>query len=341
MAIVFAARGDSLNARYSGGGKAGITPNGGWTVTSDAGALSGSLFVAASNNSAKPILWPGRNNTPNGREISMLLRYKPGYTGSPSATRPASVFLSGSAGRSGRLDLSHNTAGNLVCTAVNEGGTLAMNAVSFGAWSPTSTVYYDVVFTWDGTTTANSAKVYVDASLISSQTPGAAFSSSWLTTWWSEISLSAGQPNVNFNAASVDEIVIWDTVITPSSVALVSGTGSLNGASRTSLVDVSSFDGQLYTIPTDGQIQTGVAVTRAGVSSTGTYTGADRNTDPGEANVRSGTAYKSNSTTNNKTGTLDLPIEADVRAGITFDGASKTGTYSATGLTLAQFLALK
>lgn len=64
-----------------------------------------------------------------------------------------------------------------------------------------------------------------------------------------------------------------------------------------------------------------------GDGQTGTYDGSDRWTDPGEVNVRNGTAYKVNSTSNNKTGTLDLPTEANTKIGVTYDGASKTGTY--------------
>ena len=47
-------------------------------------------------------------------------------------------------------------------------------------------------------------------------------------------------------------------------------------------------------------------------------------TDPGVANVRSGTTYKIDDV--NKTGTLDLPSEADVKFNVSFDNGSKTGT---------------
>ncbi len=50
-------------------------------------------------------------------------------------------------------------------------------------------------------------------------------------------------------------------------------------------------------------------------------------TDPGIANVRSGTGYTLNDAS--LTGTLDLPAEADVKLGVVFDNTTKTGTYVA------------
>lgn len=298
MAVVFAVRGNSFDAYYSNGGKTGIVPNGLMTVTADGTSLSGSVYVASANNSVKPVYWPGVNNTPNGRAMSLLLRVKPGYSGSPSAARPLSPFLTGNSGRIGRIELSHNTAGNVVATATNEAGTLCLNASNFGAWSPTSTSWYDVVFAWDGTNSASAAKVYIDATLLGSVTPSAALSSSWSTNYWTDISLGNGTQQINFNGASIDEIVIWDSVIDPTNVALVSGNGSLNGASRTSLVNVSNLDGSVYSNPGASNVKSAIGYTFAGVSITGTLL----STDPGASNVASGVSYVINSTT--ITGTL-------------------------------------
>lgn len=357
MAIVFAVRGTSFDARYSSGGKEGMNIGGGMTVTADAGALSGSLFVAASNNNQKAITWTARRNTPNGRAISILRRVKIGYTGSPAAARPVLPFLSTASGRLARIEISHNTAGNVVCTASNEAGTTILNATSFGAWSPTSGTYYDVVMTWDGTTTANSFSIYIDGTLLGQATPTAAYSASWANTWFSEIATGGGVGSINDNATGIDEIVIWDTVIDPTSVGLVSGTGSLNGASRTSLVDVSSFDGASWTALTADKIKTGESQTQAGVAVNGTYTGSDRWSDPGVAHVRLSTAYKADSTTNNRTGTVRVPPVDKVEIDYVYDASdSLTGTLEpsltaaeiadavwdeARALTQSKFLALK
>ena len=56
--------------------------------------------------------------------------------------------------------------------------------------------------------------------------------------------------------------------------------------------------------------------------------GSQPNSDPGIANVRSGTTYTVASAT--VTGTLDLPAVAAVKTGTVFDNTTKTGTYDAS-----------
>lgn len=68
-----------------------------------------------------------------------------------------------------------------------------------------------------------------------------------------------------------------------------------------------NFNGALetgtYVAAANTNVKTGVAF---GVADTGTYDGSDRWSDPGIATVLSGQAYKANSTSNNRTGTLDI-----------------------------------
>jgi hypothetical protein len=333
MGIVFAVRGDSFAARYSTGGKTGINFSGGYSVAADAGALSGSTILAAANNNAKILSWPARRNTPNGRSISVLVRLKTGYAGAPASSRPLFPILYSACARFMKIAVTHTvTSGNVTCVTSNESAGGGVNG-SAGAWSPASgSTFYDVVYTWDGTTTANAFKVYIDGVSLGNLTASAAFSASITNEWFQAIELGDGFQGIYQNATAYDEIVIWDTVIDPTSVALVSGTGSLNGASRTSLVDVASSDGSSYTDPGVANVKTGTAYTYAGASQTGTYDGSDRWTDPGESVVVSGVAYKANSTTNNKTGTFTTPTAAQIATEVW--GSSKA-------LTIAKFLGLK
>lgn len=79
--------------------------------------------------------------------------------------------------------------------------------------------------------------------------------------------------------------------------------------------------------PTVGTVQIGVTYGPSS-SLTGTYDGSDRWTDPGVANVRLGTAYKANSTTNNRTGNVTEPATGTVEVGTTYGTSlSLTGTY--------------
>ena len=81
----------------------------------------------------------------------------------------------------------------------------------------------------------------------------------------------------------------------------------------------------ISTDPGEATVKTGTAYTFDGAAKTGSYTGSDRWTDPGEDNVRSATAYKANSLTNNKTGSCAVPAAGNVLAGVAVDAT--TGTF--------------
>ncbi len=306
MAIVFAARGDSLDARYSNGGKTGTRTSSTLVVhnTATAGALGGVAIDFNTVASSKALTWNAALNSPNGRTLSVNHGYIPQYSGAPSSRR-AIINLSANSGRLGQIELTHETtSGNINVTAINAAGTVCINGVSAGAFSPTSGTRYDIAFSWDGTTTANSFKVYVDGASLGNITPSAAFETGWTNTYFKEIILGVSRA-ASAALHRTDELVIWDTIIDfTANVALESGNGLLNGASRTSYVSVSALDGQSWTTLAGDKIKTGESQTQAGVAVSGTYTGSDRWSDPGESNVALGVGYKADSTTNNKTGSL-------------------------------------
>lgn len=365
MAIVFAARGDSFDARYSTGGKTGVKQNSA-KITTAAGGISGTVWDLTDTTQVKSVIFPGAYNTSNSRAMSILLRIAPAYTGTPAASRALGNLNIGLGTVSAYIEWSHaTTTGNFNVTGKNELGANTFAVASVGAWSPTSGTYYDVVWTWDGTTTANAGKLYIDASLMGAGlTAGAALTSSWTNQYFKSIVIGAAL-NVTTSAYKYDEIVIWDSVIDPTSVTLESGSGSLNGASRTSLVSVAAFDGQSNSAPAVGDVRNGTAYTVAGTGytgtlvvptaanvktgvtfetgsgTTGTYDGSDRWSDPTEACVKTGVAYKANSTSNNKTGTYtgsdrwSDPGVANVKKGVAYKADSttnnRTGTLISTG----------
>jgi hypothetical protein len=338
MAYVFGVRGTSKNARYSNGGPLGVDQNSEWTVTADGTAISGSALVAGANTNRKAIVYPGRYNTPNGRAISILCRTKRSYSNAPTASTPVLPGLYVGNGRMGRLEFTHAlTSGNINLLFINQLGSNCLNA-SIGNWLPTSGTWYDLVMTWDGTTTTNAIKFYVDNVLLGQATASAALSASWANTWWSEISLGDTVAGAVWNGSSVEELVVWDTVINPGSVALVSGTGALNGAARTSPVDVTAFDGSVNTGAGAANIRSGISEVINGVTINGTAA------IPAAADVRSGTAVdattgslvvpaaadvREGTPVDATTGTLDLPAEADVLFGVEYDNSTKTGTAEA------------
>ncbi len=195
------------------------------------------------------------------------MRLKPGYTGTPAQNRPVLPYLFINGGRLGAIEFIHNTSGNIVGTIRNEAGTVVVNAVSFGAWSPTATTWYDMFMSWNYSTGAGAVKFDIDATNLGTATATAAMAAST----WSEICLSGGITATNFNAASIDGIHIWNTVEASNAITLDTGSGSLNGASRTSQITAASFDGSLWTSLAANKIKLAETQTQAGVLVTGTY----------------------------------------------------------------------
>ncbi len=325
MALRFAVRGDAYDARYATGYKRGTRYNSG-SISLVSGGLAGNRMDFTNTGVVKYITWSGIKNTPNGRTISILIRYTPNYSGAPAATRAILELNTGASGTGAFLVISHTaTTGAITINGRNQAGAATFSSVSFGNWTTNSSgTSYDLVLTYTGDTTSNGGKFYIDATLLGQATPSNALDSGWDEYFWKSICFGAAS-GINTSAAYLEELAIWDTVITPSSVALVGGTGSLNGASRTALVDATSFEGESWSTLSADKIKTGESQTQAGLSVTGTYDGSDRWSDPGESNVRSLTAYKANNTSNNKTGTCAVPSAANTKVGVSVDNT--TGTY--------------
>lgn len=328
MAIMFAVRGDSMTARYSGGSNY-AAKQGSPSVVSDAGSLGGNRIDLITSGNLKAIFFEARNNVFAGRTFSVLCRIKSNYTGAPAASTGFFNIGVPTTGYCPTMGIHHHTTGTLRAHCQNEAFQTSLSEASHGSWSPTANTRYDLVWTWDGTTTASASKIYVDASLLGSVTASFALSSSLVSEDWRDIVLGPNCRVSNSNF-SLEEFVLWNEIIDPTSVALVGGTGSLNGASRTAFVDVASLNGSSYTDPGIANVKTGTSYTYNGTSLTGTYTGSDRWTDPGVANVIEGVAYKADSTTNNRTGTYHEAQTSEVQQSITFGPSSTyTGTYSA------------
>lgn len=156
-----------------------------------------------------------------------------------------------------------------------------------------------------------------------------------------QLNVSAGAGNIRTGVnETIAGVVIPGSAVIPSlantkiGVAGDGGTGTYDGSDRWSDPDVANVRlDTTYKANSETDNRTGTAVipslanTKIGVAGdggTGTYDGSDRWTDPTEAKVQVGTEYKANSTTNNKTGTLETVTNV-------VDEASLTGPdYEAT-----------
>lgn len=323
MAIVFALRADSASytARYSlNSTEAQTMGNGVISYDTDATAITGhNINLDQGSASTRVIQYPFRG-VHTAKAISVLIRMKPGQV-----NLLGGFWHIGQANGYSVNDLTLWQNSSLYqLIAFNDAMTTVRNG-SMGV-TPIADVWQDIVLTWDGTTSANKLKLYVDG-VATSQTAGAAWAT---TTFHDTLAIGGITPGVANARFKFEEFVVWDTEIDPTSVTLESGTGSLNGASRTSLVSVSALNGGSYTDPGESSVKTGTSYTHAGVAKTGTYDGSDRWTDPGESNVKTGVSYKANSTSNNKTGTYsatcDYPTAANVRLGTSYNSGGTTGT---------------
>ena len=311
-----------MTARYSLGGSTPGNFNDQVAVSSvsETGMIGSSVIDFNLSGGNKGLWYPARSNVSTNRTISVLFR---GRITDLASYNSMWGIVGPFAMNTNSLIQYHTNANALQTSCYNYIGTQGVNSSIGDALS--STTYYDWVVTWDGTTSANSFKLYRDGSSIGTVTPTQAWANPLDTKLLSHISLG-NLSGLAYSKFKLEEFVIWDYVIDPTSVALTSGTGSLNGASRTAFVDVTSLDGASYSDPGIANVKTGTSYTYNGSSLTGTYTGSDRWSDPGVAYVSNGVQYKADSTTNNKTGTYNPA--ADVWA-------------NSKALTVAKFLGLK
>lgn len=136
----------------------------------------------------------------------------------------------------------------------------------------------------------------------------------------------------------IDEFLIFDTfepqVYTPSASyytcddldgTVSTGAGAANiRQGATEIINGVTVTGTLD-LPTPSNVKSGVTYDHG--DQTGLYTASERYTDPGQANVRAGTAYLHNNV--NKNGTCEVPVAADVRFGSGVDNTVGTLTVPA------------
>jgi hypothetical protein len=271
MAVVMALRANSLNAYFSTGPNVGIpsdTTRVASSANSDSNNLSGGLIDLTTTNS-KFLEFVGWGNSGESRAFSVLCRIKSNYTGNPASNNLLFQLGLGRNGVGPYFEVWHSTSSVLTAFCRNEAASTILSSANLGTASLTANTYYDIVITFTGTNSASGAKGYLDAVNTGSATASGSLTSSWKSSYFNPIMIGCGQDVVTSNF-KLDEFVIFDTAIDPTSVQLVSGTGSLNGASRTSLVNASNIDKTVFTDPLIANVKNGTTYTFQGSSQTGT-----------------------------------------------------------------------
>ncbi len=267
MAITFAMRG-TFTAYQSTGSSVGF-PSDSAAVTSaaDGGALSGNS-INMSGTANESVIFTGVGNAGANRARSMLFRYKPNYTGTPAANRPLFQLGLGRGARGPFIEFWHASITGKITVNGHEttDNTIFSSATFTTAFSPTSGTWYDLFWSWDGLNTAGGMQFWVDASSIGTLTAARSLVSPWKAEYFTPVTFDATTDITGANNSNIDEVVIWDTQITdPTTISLDSGSGSLNGASRSSLVAATNVDGSVWTALAANKILTGNSQTQAGV----------------------------------------------------------------------------
>jgi hypothetical protein len=356
--IVLAVRGNDLNARYSQGvntpgfftDTGGVRPV---VVNAHESGMIGDHYIDTYHGGSvsRCGLFYDGSNMWSGRPFSFLCRL--------SRQRAGDLGMFGTGSASGELQGVMNfygTSGNSVSmgTLRNDAGQEMKDQVVIASNADLN-VYHDWVGTCTGALGTAGLNWFRDAANIGAYDlliAAAATKDKFL----SQIMLGLCT-NVVSGGWHIEEFVVWDGVIDPSAVQLESGIGALNGPLRTSFVDVPIFNGSLSTDPGVANVITGTSYVINGVDKTGTYlvlapsnvkvgvdygpgmgltgtyNGSDRWTDPGVSNVLEDVDYKANSLTDNRIGTLHLPVSVDPGVGnvlkdvaYEIDDVAKVGT---------------
>jgi hypothetical protein len=229
------------------------------------GNLNGSLIdLDKSSLAVKYLVYPGKSNTP-AKAISVNLRCAFGVAAGLFGLWCIGGYVTLAAAESQYI---YWNSGTLYFQYVDGRGTTKLNIS--GAWTPTVDTLYDITAIWDGTTGTNGAKLYVNNSLIVQGTASGAQNTDNRDNN-TDIYIGVTASSVNNTRIKVDEFTIWDNVIDPASVTLDSGSGALNGSSRTSPVAAASYDAFNNSALSVGDVRNGVAYTLGGVAYTGTY----------------------------------------------------------------------
>lgn len=245
MGVIFAVRSDSFTARYSNGGASpGFLRTSAYypTVTVDAAAIGGYKFAGGSFYGARGLTYPGFKNAPSGLPMSMLVRLR--ATTLWTTFTQNVMYIGNPMGAGGYFsrEVHSDQSGNIFILSRDDNAGVRVNNVNTTHGLSDNTAYYDIVLTDTGGTDTNGCKLYINGTLKIQTTPTVALSSEYLQNNVTLIGCGVGN-NKTAMEQDINEIVVWDEVIDPTSVTLTSGSGSLNGSSRTAFVDVAAYDG--------------------------------------------------------------------------------------------------
>lgn len=242
MALTFALRGNSLTPLYAYDPRFAAYGAGVPSVIADAGAIGGYAIDQGVLGALgqQRLHFGGIGNWSSVPSFSVLLRFY-----HYSAATSISLFSCVGGGRQGTFgqaafQVSYDST-NLKIGMGDENALTGIASATFAHGGLSSATYYDLFITGTGDTTSSGFKVYLNSSLLGSTTASRAWSNPREKIHNALIlGQCANAPNTYMR---VNEFCLWDSIEDPTAILLESGSGSLNGASRTSFVAASAYNG--------------------------------------------------------------------------------------------------
>lgn len=310
MGVVFAVRGNSLDARFSRAGKTpGIITNTGEVapaVVANGSAFGGfAIDQKLSANGARGLIYPGRENLFAGPAFTIITRIAPNYSGNPSNSRLLFGLWGSQYNSQGSIYIYHrNTDGKLQVNISTTNFQACVSTATTYVFNPTAGQFYDIILSWDGVSTGANIHLGVNGVLVDTLSAFRGLDP-WDRNAVTTINLGGNFAIGNSGDRELDEFVILDTAEDVTSFA-----------GRSDYVEVASLDGQLNTSPQLAEVSSGVTWYDDGVLKTGTKT-CPVSVSPGEANVRENVSYTIND--EEEVGTLVVPDPNAIAFVVNFD----------------------
>jgi hypothetical protein len=303
MSVKFQLRGTQLDAWYASAWGAHYTATATGSislVSSGASGVFGGSYIDGTN-SAKALNFMGADNWSTTNALTLMFRIIPTWTGNPSAQQE--LFLAGDVNNNAfeGLQVVLNTDGTIYLLARNS----AFNAYigdTFGSLTYVSGQPTDIWVVWDGSKTTGAFKLY-QAQNGNVPTLVGTHDSAYVVPARS-VAAATGMAFCRNNGTSmnayINEAVIWDSVEDPTSY----------GARAAFITTTAStFQGYANTDPGIANVLSGTNYIFGGNAKTGSYTPPL----PNAADLRNGTVVSS------VTGTLKVPSPSSVLLGVQTD----------------------
>lgn len=121
--------------------------------------VSGTLDLTGGNDGVK---YSGLTDLLNGNTGTILIKYKPNYTGSPAANSYLVSVKNIAVANSNLIEIYHKSDGNIILNMRDSAGVAQVSNKNFGGWSPVAGTFYDIELSFD--TTAGAIKTFINQS---------------------------------------------------------------------------------------------------------------------------------------------------------------------------------